>query len=43
VLDEGELAHRDVYIVGPIEFVTAVEHELKAGGVAEQQLIVEVL
>jgi CDP-4-dehydro-6-deoxyglucose reductase, E3 len=43
VLGEGELAHRDVYIVGPVEFVTAVEHELKAGGVAENQLVVEVL
>lgn len=43
VLDEGELGHRDVYVVGPVEFVTAVTHGLKARGVAEQQLVVEVL
>jgi CDP-4-dehydro-6-deoxyglucose reductase len=43
VLGEDELAHRDVYIVGPVEFVTAVEHGLKAGGVAKNQLVVEVL
>jgi len=43
VLDEGELAQRDVYIVGPVEFVSAVEHALKAGGLAERQLVVEVV
>lgn len=43
VLDEGELTHRDVYIVGPVEFVTAVERMLSAGGLPTSQLIVEVL
>jgi CDP-4-dehydro-6-deoxyglucose reductase, E3 len=43
VLAEGELAHRDVYVVGPVEFVTAVERTLAAGGLPASQLIVEVL
>jgi CDP-4-dehydro-6-deoxyglucose reductase len=43
VLDEGELAHRDVYVVGPGEFVAAVAKVLQAGGLPEKQLVVEVL
>jgi CDP-4-dehydro-6-deoxyglucose reductase len=43
VLEEDELSHRDVYVVGPAAFVAAVDGALKAGGVPAQQLIVEVL
>ncbi|MDP1654120.1 MAG: 2Fe-2S iron-sulfur cluster-binding protein [Rhodocyclaceae bacterium] len=43
VLAEGELAHRDVYVVGPAEFVAAVESALAAGGLPADQLVVEVL
>lgn len=43
VLEEGELAHRDVYVVGPAEFVRAAESALTAGGLAATQLVVEVL
>ncbi len=43
VLDEDELTHRDVYVVGPVEFVAAVEHALSAGGLPAAQLISEVL
>lgn len=43
VLDEDELGHRDVYIVGPVEFVSAVEHALSAGGLPASQMISEVL
>ena len=43
VLDEGELAQRDVYVVGPAPFVAAASATLKAGGLPERQLVVEVL
>lgn len=43
VLAECDPAHRDIYIVGPGGFVDAVARALQAGGVAEQQLVVEVL
>ena len=43
VLDEDELGHRDVYIVGPVAFVSAVEHALSAGGLPASQMISEVL
>jgi len=43
VLGEDELAHRDVYVVGPAAFVAAAERVLKAGGLPAGQLAVEVL
>jgi len=43
VLEEGELSHRDVYLVGPGEFVDAAASALRAGGLPAQQLIGEVL
>jgi len=43
MLDEGELSHRDIYLVGPSEFVEAAANVLRAGGLPAQQLIAEVL
>jgi len=43
VLAECDPAHRDIYIVGPDGFVDAVAKALRAGGLSEQQLVVEVL
>lgn len=43
VLDEGELAQRDVYVVGPAEFVATASQALLAGGLPARQLISEAL
>ncbi|MBS3935680.1 MAG: hypothetical protein KGZ43_05860, partial [Sulfuritalea sp.] len=43
VVADGALAECDIYIVGPADFVAAVDEALKAAGVSAGQLVVEVL
>jgi CDP-4-dehydro-6-deoxyglucose reductase len=43
VLAECDPARRDIYLVGPADFVAAVDETLRAGGVSASQLVVEVL
>jgi CDP-4-dehydro-6-deoxyglucose reductase len=43
VLAECDPAHRDIYVVGPGEFVETVAKALQAGGLPAQQLVGEVL
>lgn len=43
VLAEGDFATRDIYLVGPAEFVTAAQRLLAVAGLPSQQLIIEVL
>ena len=42
-IDEDGIKGRDVYVVGPADFVAAAERTLAAGGLAPGQLIAEVL
>ncbi len=43
VIAEGDFALRDVYLVGPADFVTAAQQALATAGLPAQQLIIEVL